>query len=126
MNVIVLIIIMALFALGIILLKHGAVKSSIFFMVISIFILVFDFSAVKSIFIHEKTTTSDQYIAKNGFLLDNNALSEEEFENRAKEENQKLARENSDIKGKTKLEKVQMGLGQENGSDTDGDGLTDK
>lgn len=42
------------------------------------------------------------------------------------QDNNKLHNEKSDIEGLSKYEKMEMGLEIQNGSDTDGDGLTDK
>lgn len=123
----ILIIVIALIALGIFLISRGAVRLGIGILIIGIFFTIYDFGAIKAIFVHDngKVSSSD-YIAKNGFMLDDSDISEETLIENAKEENKELAKEASDLKGKSKLEKMQMGLGPEDGSDTDGDGLTDK
>ncbi len=124
-----LIIVIVLAALGLLVFFMGGKIPGIIMLAAAIILLAFNFGAIKAVFSHDsgKAMTTDQFIEKNGFKLDDTtAISEDEFNEKAKEKNAELAKEKSDIKGKSKLDKVQMGLGSENGSDTDGDGLTDK
>jgi ABC-type Na+ efflux pump permease subunit len=97
--------------------KRKFLKFLLFFIVIPIFIISLIIGIINFIKSAKESAATDEYLDSLP------SMSAEEF---LKNDLERLKTEPSDIEGKTKYEKMEMGLSPNDGSDSDGDGLTDK